>query len=289
MHRIALIGASISGSLSPLLHETEAEALGLPNFSYELIDLAQGVNSSDHLMQMLRDAAAEGFTGFNITHPCKQMIMTGLDALSKEAQHLQAVNTVTLRDGVMTGHNTDHSGFLGALRQGLGQRELGEVLLLGAGGAGAAVAHALLESGASQLTITDVDHQRAEQLSSALDPRTEQPVDTLKYAEVPEAMSRVDGVVNATPIGMDGYPGSPVKTSLLRSEMWVGDVVYRPFRTDLLRAAEELGCPTVLGAQMLVEQAADTFELLTGQVPDRQRMREHMRTLDHGRKTRVGQ
>ena len=89
----------------------------------------------------------------------------------------------------------------------------------------------------------------------------------------------MDGVVNATPTGMVGHGGTPVPKHLLRAELWVADVVYRPLETELLRAARAAGCRTLDGGGMVVLQAAGSFERFTGAKPDRERMLRHFATL----------
>jgi shikimate dehydrogenase len=294
-HRIGLVGAGIGGSLSPILHEAEARALGLTAYRYELLDIEiEGRDPADAAI-VVRAAVANGFTGFNITHPCKQTVIGGLDGLDPQAAALGAVNTVVVEDGGrLVGHNTDHSGFLAALRDGLpdalsdvaGQAApmLGTVVMCGAGGAGSAVAHALATVGTERLVVADVDTERAAALAHRVagqHPGTRS--EGIAAAQVPERLRRADGVVNASPIGMEGFAGTPFDTFALRRQLWVADIVYRPVRTELLRAADGLGCRILDGAQMLVAQAADTFALLTGTQPDRERMRRHLHDLLAGR------
>ena len=147
-HTTGLIGAGIAGSLSPALHEREAAQLGL-DYDYRLLD---GVDVGP----LLAAARAGGFTGVNVTHPCKQRVVEHLDALSPDAETLQAVNTVVFDGDRMIGHNTDCSGFAAGFERGLPGARLDDVVLLGAGGAGAAVAQALLNLGAKRLTIVDL-------------------------------------------------------------------------------------------------------------------------------------
>src|SRR5574340_118189 len=156
-HRIGLVGAGIATSLSPSLHEHEAAELGFTDYRYELIDLAEREVPVDRVGTLVREAAADGWTGFNVTHPCKQAVIGALDELSDNARLLGAVNTVVIEDGRLIGHNTDHSGFLAALRRGLPDADLTAVLLVGAGGAGSAVAYALATAGVVDLRIADVD------------------------------------------------------------------------------------------------------------------------------------
>ncbi len=146
------------------------------------------------------------------------------------------------------------------------------VLLLGAGGAGGAVANALLDEGVGRLMIADVDRGVAAELRTRLAERAGP--DQVELAEdVAAAMEAVDGIVNATPVGMAHMPGSPVPLDLLTSGLWVADIVYFPIETELLRAARERGCRVLPGAGMAVFQAVRAFELFTGLKPDHHRMK----------------
>lgn len=279
-HRIGLIGNDLGGSLSPALHQAEARALGLAGYSYERIDLA-GVQDLD-LGQVLRDALARGFTGFNVTHPHKQAIVPHLDQLAPDAAAIGAVNTVVLQEGRLVGHNTDRTGFLAGLRRELpGGMPRGAVTLFGAGGAGCAVGAALLDFGVADLRIIDTDAGRLARLKDLLNSSLEswQQVSTGALEQSRDWIADSHGVVNATPLGMDGIGGSPFDTSWLSGAPWVADVVYRPVVTELLHDAREHGCATVPGTEMLVEQAADTFALLVGVAPDRSRMRSSLGQL----------
>lgn len=272
-HRIALVGAAISGSLSPALHRREGAALGL-DYGYELLDL-------DHLPPQwrLRDAVDRGATGFNITHPLKQSVLAQLDDLSEDARALGAANTVSIDGDRLVGHNTDHSGFLAGLRHGLPNVAFGRVVVVGAGGAGSAVAHALAGAGAA-VEVTDTDDDRVVALVARLTAaHPEVEIAGLPAARVPAALARADGVVNATPIGMTGHPGLPLDTGGLSPQHWVADVVYRPPDTELLTAARGIGCRVLDGGAMLVAQAAQTLALLTGREPDLDRMRNHLTVL----------
>ncbi|EME20537.1 shikimate dehydrogenase [Rhodococcus triatomae] len=279
-HRIGLVGAGIGTSLSPALHSGEAAALGLTDYRYELLDLDDRGLPAERAGEVIREAHADGWTGFNVTHPCKQAVIGALDELSGNARLLGAVNTVVAEDGKLIGHNTDHSGFLAGLRRGLPAADLAAVQVVGAGGAGSAVAYALASAGASELRIADVDSARAadvaDRVSGAFPGIT---TVTVPLDRVAGGLDRCTGLVNATPIGMTGHPGTPVDPGALHASLWVADVVYRPIRTELLDAAERTGCAVLDGGQMLVAQAADTFELLTGRSADRARMRTHLAEL----------
>jgi shikimate dehydrogenase len=145
------------------------------------------------------------------------------------------------------------------------------VLLLGAGGAGAAVAHALLQSGVETLLLTDVQSDRAEALAARLRSGGARAVEVV--TDLAAAAAGADGIVNATPVGMAKMPGTPVAADLLRPECWVADIVYLPLETELLKEARKRGCRTLDGEGMAVFQAAKAFELLTGLTPDIERMK----------------
>lgn len=162
-----LIGAGIQRSLSPAMHQQEGDAQGL-RYVYQIIDLEALGLTPDALPELLTAAERFGFAGLNITHPCKQRVLQYLDDLSDDARALGAVNTVVFQDGRRIGHNTDWWGFAESFKRGLPDAPMGLVVQLGAGGAGAAVAHAVLTLGAQSLTLFDVDPERARQLAASL-------------------------------------------------------------------------------------------------------------------------
>lgn len=268
-----LIGAGIQASRTPALHEREGAEQGL-RLIYRLIDLdALGLAPAD-LPDLLTAAERMGFAGLNITFPCKQAVIPLLHELSTDARALGAVNTVVLREGRRIGHNTDCSGFAEGFRLGLPGVERARVVQLGAGGAGAAVAHALLAEGVGVLSITDVDAARARALAMDLNGRfgggrAE------ACADLAAAMAAADGLVNCTPVGMAKLPGMPLPAALLRPALWVAEIIYFPIETELLRAARALGCRTLDGGGMAVFQAVGAFRHFTGIAPDAGRMLRH--------------
>jgi shikimate dehydrogenase len=281
---VGLIGADIQTSLSPPLHEDEAARLGL-RYWYQLIDIAELGHAPAEVGDLVKAAGRLGFRGLNITHPCKQEVVKYLDDLSPDAADLDAVNTVVFENGRATGHNTDHYGFAESFRRGLGDAPTGSVLLLGAGGAGTAVAHAIVRLGAAHLTIVDAEADRARRLADRLNARARDDASrpsarsgaraTVVAAAIdrlPELMAAADGLVNATPVGMEHSDRLPLDPELLRSDQWVADIVYRPLETGLLRAARARGCRTLDGGGMVVHQAAEAFRLFTGREPDVDRM-----------------
>src|SRR3954453_12993472 len=164
---VGLVGTGIGPSLTPPMHEREADQLGM-RYLYRRLDLDELRLPATAIGDLLAAARLAGYDGLNVTHPCKQLVLPHLDELSPDAEALGAVNTVVLRDGRAVGHNTDWSCFARAFDRGLRDVGLDRVVLLGAGGAGAAVAHALLTLGTPRLTVLDVDPRRARGLVTAL-------------------------------------------------------------------------------------------------------------------------
>lgn len=273
---VGLIGAGIQRSLTPAMQEEEARHHGL-RLHYQLIDLDRTPGAAQQLPALLASARTMGFAGLNITYPCKQAVLPLLDALSPEAEAMGAVNTVVIRDGRMVGHNTDGSGWAWGLRRSLPDADLACVVLLGAGGAGSAIADAVLRLGAAQLRVVDTDLVRAAALAQALKARFGDRVTALTDAA--QALEGATGLVHATPTGMDKLPGMPIPAALLRPALWVSEIVYFPLNTSLLQAARAAGCATVDGGAMAVGQAVGAFELFTGLQADARRMEQHFRTL----------
>ncbi|MGJ7906755.1 shikimate dehydrogenase [Actinopolyspora sp. H202] len=291
-HLTGLIGSGIGPSLSPALHHREADALGL-RYLYRRFDLDPNDHPGDAFGELLRAARGCGFDGLNITHPYKRVATEHLDELSPNAAALHAVNTVVFDSRGSVGHNTDWSGFARALDSGLPNAPLGTVVLLGAGGAGSAVAHALATLGTGSLHIADADPDRSSELAEAVNERCSatraHSASMDRAGMLPKhVLDRAHGLVHATPTGMAEHPGMPVPTESLRPGMWVAEVVYRPLCTELVRTALARGCRVLDGGRMAVFQAADSFRLFTGVEPDTERMLRHFARLTETEGTSTG-
>jgi shikimate dehydrogenase len=274
---VGLIGAGIQSSLSPAMHEREGAAQGL-RYSYRLIDLDVLGLSAAALPDLLASAEREGFAGLNITFPCKQAVIEWLDELSPDARAIGAVNTVLFAGGRRIGHNTDWCGFAESFRRALPDVRRERVVLFGAGGAGAAVAHALLTLQTRELVLVDTDTRRARELSEALCGRFGMGR-AIAMGDPAAAMQGADGMVNATPVGMAKFPGMPLPAELLARELWVSEIVYFPLETELLRAAKARRCRTMAGDSMAVFQAVEAFRLFSGRPADAARMLAHFAEL----------
>jgi shikimate dehydrogenase len=277
---VGLIGAGIQESRTPSLHEREGTEQGF-RYIYKLIDLEILGLDANSLPELLTAAQRFDFSGLNITHPCKQSVIPLLDELSPDAAALGAVNTVVLRDGRRIGHNTDWWGFAESFRRELFDVRRDRVVQFGAGGAGAAVSHALLTLGVGEITIIDTNEIRAQTLTADLRNRFGESRASTGL-QVSEAVAAADGMVNTTPLGMAKYPGMAVPPELLRPDLWVADIVYFPLETELLRHARSRGCRTMSGGGMAVFQAVGAFQLFTGREPDASRMLRHFSTFVQG-------
>jgi shikimate dehydrogenase len=254
---LGLIGSPIMSSAAPAMHEAAADALGL-RVHYRLID-TPGADQVQ-LRAMLDGIRLLGFSGVNVTFPYKEAVVPLLDALSPSAAAIGTVNTVIARDGRLTGHNTDSTGFAAAFGAVLGGPGEKPIALIGAGGVGRAIAFALAELGARALHIFDSDAAKANALAARLEARM-----AVRVCEnVTRALDGAGGIINGTPIGMLPNRDSPVPADLLHAGLLVADAVYTPLWTPLLQAARAKGCRLMTGRELCIYQAADAFRLFTG-------------------------
>ena len=277
--QLGLIGEGIQESMSPALYEVEGEHHGM-RIDYDIIDLDEITAGPEQVGDLVRAARTLGFKGLNITHPVKQRVITELDELSDEARNIGAVNTIVIEGDRLIGHNTDAYGFFELSRRALVGEKTDNVIQFGAGGAGSAVAYANLQGPTGVLHLVDIDIARSEALAASL--ATHFGADRVRAArveDIPTLIADADGFVNATPMGMAGFPGTPIDTSLLSAKHWVIDIVYFPLETQLMKEAAERGARVTGGTGMTAFQAAKAFELYTGLKPDNERMLEHINGL----------
>ncbi|HUL87780.1 MAG TPA: shikimate dehydrogenase [Pseudolabrys sp.] len=268
---IGLIGANIMGSLSPALFADAFAAAGIDGF-YHLMDVDRlQERRLDKLLDAMKIA---GFAGANITYPFKQDILALLDAVDPQAAQIGAVNTVTIApDGRTTGYNFDRVGFRRSFEESLGSSSAknATVAQVGAGGAGRAVAFALMDLGVAVLVIHDLDGARANALKTDLS--AHYGASRCRIArDLERNIAAADGIVNATQVGMRGFPGNPVPVSALKAEHWAADVIYTPIETEFIRAAAAKGARVMNGGGMCVHQAVEAFRLFTGVEPSSARL-----------------
>jgi shikimate dehydrogenase len=240
-------------SLGAAMHTAGYRELGL---HYEYIPF----RVQDDLAGALRGMRALGIRGLGISMPFKIDVLRLVDEIDPLAQRIGAANTVVNDDGVLHAYNTDGAGALRAMEEA-GSIADKRCLVLGAGGAARAIAHTLKEAGATVI-IANRTRARGEELAGELDAQV------LDLRELTSGdIAGVDVIINATSVGMDtgGSSESPIQPERLHPELTVMDIVYKPVRTALLKAAKDRGAKTIHGGRMLLYQAARQFELYTGQ------------------------
>jgi shikimate dehydrogenase len=268
---VGLIGANIQGSLSPALFADAFAAAGVDGF-YHLMDVDR--LPGRRLPQLLDAVKAAGFTGINVTYPFKQEIMPLLDAVDPEAAQVGAVNTVVIApDSRTTGYNFDRRGWRESFVASLGRASAQgkTVVQVGAGGAGRAVAFALMDLDVAVLVLHDLDRAPANALASDL-ARHYGPSRCRIADDLQRDIAAADGVVNATQVGMRGFPGNPIPVAALSATHWAADVIYTPVETEFLAAAAAKGARVLNGGGMCVHQAVAAFRMLIGVTPDPARL-----------------
>jgi shikimate dehydrogenase len=264
---VGLIGANIQRSLSPALFEDFCAALGRSGH-YHLMDT--DLLAGRRLEDLLAAARTAGFAGVNVTYPFKEAVLALLDEVSDEARQIGAVNTVTIdRDGATRGYNTDRTGFRQAFEEKFGREAVaGKIAVqVGAGGAGRAVAFALCDLGVATLLVSDKNESQAAGLVAAVSAHLGPQRCRIERDPV-AALATAAGLVNATPVGMTGFPGMPISADPIGPRHWVADVIYSPLETELLKAARARGARVMGGAGMCVHQAVEAYRLFTGLTPD---------------------
>jgi shikimate dehydrogenase len=265
---VACIGDPVAENPTEVMINAAFKAMGL-----DWIYLTIEVKSPD-LAAAVRGFRACQFRGFNCTIPHKVAVIPHLDQLSPAAEMIGAVNCVVIRDGKLTGENTDGKGFLqslSAVRPVPGSR----VAILGAGGAARAISVELARAGAAEVTVVNRDPMRGQTLSALVRERTGVPSKFVAWKGDYIVPKDVDVIVNATPIGLfpDVDARIPLEADSLRPDLLVCDVIPNPPETRLIRDASSRGCVTLDGLGMLVNQGVIGIQLWTGQDPDPSVMR----------------
>jgi shikimate dehydrogenase len=259
--RLGLIGDNIARSRSPDLHRLAGKLCGI-DVSYDLFVPRDMGGDFDAVFDA---CGASGVRGVNVTYPYKETVVARVRTAGAQVRRIGSVNTVVFGERGPAGHNTDHSGFLAAYRAAFGEMPPGRVALFGAGGVGKAVAYGLARLGAREIAVIDRDEPKARALAEAV--ASEGVVVTCAY-DAGEAVRHADGVVNCTPLGMVGYPGSAVPLDLLERQRWAFEAVYTPVDTPFKLAAEKAGLKVLSGYELFFHQGVDAFRIFTGLTPD---------------------
>ncbi|MFS0689807.1 shikimate dehydrogenase [Sporosarcina sp. 179-K 8C2 HS] len=260
----AVIGDPIAQSMSPIMHDTWFRENGI-DASYIPIHV-----EANHLKDAVDSLKRLGCSGWNVTVPHKSAIIPFLDQVDEEARRMDAVNTVkVLDDGTLFGTNTDGRGFVRSLQEiGTTPEDVGELLIIGAGGAAAGISYALESASFGPIAITNRTIEKAKQMSKGI---------TGSYAiQVDDAQSEISKfglIVQTTSVGMNfAQSGFPLDPKGISEGATVADIIYNPLETEFLCRAREAGGKTLNGIGMFVHQGALAFELWTGVYPDTKKM-----------------
>jgi shikimate dehydrogenase len=255
-----VIGNPVEHSLSPSIHNAAFRECGL-NYVY----LAFRVERIDDAIRGIRALGNAG--GFSVTIPHKVSVMAHLDEVDGTAHHIGAVNTIVLRDGKLTGYNTDASGALRALQEAGTELKDRHVLLLGSGGAARAIAFGLAaRTELQRLTILGIDEEERRRLVQDLTATgVKVQGGQLDEPHLRDVLPDTQVLIHCTPVGMSPkVEHTCVPAALLHPALTVMDIVYNPRETMLLREAKAAGCRIIPGLDMFLNQAVEQFELWTG-------------------------
>jgi shikimate dehydrogenase len=267
--RLGVLGDPVSHSLSPQMQNAALRHAGI-NAQYARFHILP--NELKDALNLVREL---DFIGLNLTVPHKIAALHLVDELDDEAKQIGAINTVAVRDGKLSGFNTDGAGFVRAIRSefSVDLRDL-RIMLLGAGGAGRAIAAQCAQAKCERLAVVNRDFAKAKKLVADLlpqftGPRVLGPVARLEAVPWEDKALRFqlehsDLVVNATPLGLNPNDSPVLPATLLAPHLMVYDTVYTPGRTPLVTAAMEAGARAATGLSMLLHQGARSFEIWFG-------------------------
>lgn len=266
--RLGLIGDNIGASRAPLLHRLAGAQQGI-DVTYDRLVPREMGKPFDALFDHVAQA---GYRGINVTYPYKEKAAARVQINDPLVQAMGAVNTVLFGKDRPLGFNTDYSGFLSAYRAARGEMPPGAALLIGAGGVGRSLAFALAGLGAAELRIADLDSARAGALADVL--RRTFPGLAVTLGRDAGALAQgVEGVLNATPVGMVGHDGTPLPPDAMPTRGWAFDAVYTPVSTTFLTDAAAAGLTVISGYELFIGQGVDAWRLFADLPLDEPRLR----------------
>lgn len=274
---LGLIGDNIKRSSSPRLHRLAGAQNGLDVQYDSLIPVDLGLPFE----RIFEDCRCGSYRGLNITYPYKEIAARAVTIDDEQVRSIGAINTVVFTELGPRGFNTDYSGFLAAYRKERGDTPPGVVLLVGTGGVGRAIAFAMLTLGASEIRLNDCSQERAHGLAADL--RAVAPNDTIVTVgrRVEELAPGVDGLVNCTPVGMIGSPGTAIPATTMSDAEWIFDAVYTPVDTQFIRDAEAAGLQVISGYELFFFQGVNAWEFFSGLPLDLPRLRADLLANDN--------
>lgn len=261
-----LIGNPVSHTFSPVMHNKLFD-----NYKINSLYCAFSVEK-DNLESSITGVKSLGIKGLNVTIPHKESIMNYLDKISDEALAIGAVNTVKNENGLVSGYNTDVYGFMKSLDENNISYTGKKIALLGFGGSAKAVVYGLVNAGIAELTIFVRDEKKARIMSKDMEILSKMQYNIKSIESCEKEIEEIDVLINTTPLGMGLLrEKSPIdlQNSNAKSELAVVDLIYNPLETVLLKDAKEQGYKAINGLDMLIYQGLKSFEIWTGQVPQK--------------------
>ncbi|MCL2025394.1 MAG: shikimate dehydrogenase [Leptospirales bacterium] len=270
-----IFGNPVSHSLSPVMHNAGFSAVGLDAIycAFEPDDIGRAVESMRSL----------GITGASVTVPFKIDVMEYIDEIDELAKAIGAVNTLVNKNGTISGYNTDGIGACAAIAKSGIKLASSNALIIGNGGSARAIAWSLLDQGCT-VAVTGRNKEHISSLASQLGQKYNN-VSCITSGELtPQYTKDFDIIINTTPVGMEPDSGrSPLEKKLLHSGQTIFDIVYKPDKTALLTMAEEQGCKTIRGFEMLLNQGIEQFRIWTGSDAPKDVMRTAAEKFLYGR------
>lgn len=265
-----VIGYPIEHSMSPIMWNPALKELNL-----DFIYVAFNVHPKN-LERAIEGMKAMGIKGMNVTLPHKQEIMKYIDEIDPIAQKIGAVNTIKNDEGILKAKNTDAGGAKKSLLENGCEVEGKNVLILGSGGVARSITYILAED-ANKIVVTDLIEEKAlliaNEIKELMGVNIEGKISSEKNIKI--AIKNSDILINATPVGMSpNIDTTPVSMDLLHPDLFVFDVVYNPLTTRLMREAARVGCETLSGLDMLINQGVLAFEWWTNQKPNKELMKK---------------
>jgi len=265
---IGVVGNPIEHSLSPPMHNNAYKQM---NMDYVYVAF-----SVDNIEKLIESAKTLNIIGLNITIPYKTQVIEYLDEIDETAKQINAVNTITFKNGIAKGYNTDGTGAVKSILEYTSLKDK-NVLVIGAGGASKAITFTLLNQEIKELNIANRSIENAQKLKDNLIKQTGyENINCHRIKDVESIIEDMDIIINTTPIGM--YPNTdvnpPIATDKISQKHTVMDIIYNPMETTLLKQAKENGATVIPGTHMLINQAVTAFELFTDKEPSYESLEE---------------
>ena len=252
-----IIGKPLEHTISPIIHNFAFKEMG-----YQAVYVPFEIDSCHDFFNYINSFIP--LRGLSVTIPFKQEIIPVMGMVDEEAWSIGSINTIRWQEGNWVGYNTDYNGFINPLLNVRNPEGL-RVLLIGAGGAAAAVAFALKKHNA-RVTVTNRNFKRASELARKFK------LDVIKWED--RHQFEYDILVNATPSGMlPDSESSPIELTNVEGKI-IYDLVYNPIKTAMLKEAEEKGAIILNGLDMLIEQAVEQLNIWIGRSPSKHILKE---------------